>query len=149
MKPMTRLSRVALAALLGLLTAAAPTLAEEKPKFFEQVAEVSVKVEPAEARPGQTVTWSGTVTPIPGWHTYPTEQAPDSENASTVNKFVFEKAQGPGQFVGTLNVPPYRDEVEPDSGARLRFYDGPVTFSRPFQVAKDAKSGDYELEVPA
>src|SRR5207302_539198 len=83
--------------------------AQERPRFFEQVAEWSAKVEPAEARPGQTVTWSVTVTPLlPGWHTYPTKQAEGSEAESTVNEFQFDKAEGPGKFAGQLQEPPYR-----------------------------------------
>jgi thiol:disulfide interchange protein len=56
--------------LVVLLLAVVPLAAQKLPKRFEEVAEITTKVEPAKAKPGDSVTVSFTVTPKDGAWTY-------------------------------------------------------------------------------
>lgn len=60
--------------LLACLVAAAPAVAQQRLSFDQAVQKIEATVEPAEARPGQTVTFRLSVRLNPDWYTYPTAQ---------------------------------------------------------------------------
>jgi hypothetical protein len=132
-----------LASLLVLLTAA-PQL--DLPKgggwYDKAVKKVEAKFEPAEAKPGQTVTFKLTIELNPGYHTYPVTQ-PDPAAASMTNVIKFPDP-GTLVFVGTTADPKdYETKAEPDLGIKeLRTVSGTVTFTRKAVVSPAAAAGE-------
>jgi len=80
---------LALTALLALSPAVIPASPAAAQKWYEKaVNKVEAKFTPAEAKPGQTVTFTLTVELNDGFHTYPTVQ-PDKQAAGMVNDITF------------------------------------------------------------
>src|SRR5947209_3515360 len=101
-----------------ILAAAAPAQFGGGPRTFEDVVpKVAAMIEPATAKPGDTVTWKLTVEITPGWHTYPTVQ-PDKNAQSYVNKITPPKT-GPVQFVGPVTEPA-TPIVKPVAGEEIK-----------------------------
>jgi len=138
----TRLSALALAA--GLFALPTPA-AQDGPA--KGVKKVEVSVEPAEAKPGQTVTVKIAVELDDGFHTYPTKQA-DKNAESYVSKIAFEDAGGL-IFVGDVTDPPNPEtKAEPDAGIKeLRQYSGRFTFERKAVVSPKAAAGEAAVRV--
>ncbi len=134
-------------ALVAVLTTA-PAPAQGGKKFKDVVKSITAKVEPAEAKRGETVTWKLTVEVIPGWHTYPTKQT--DPNAETfVNKIAFPKP-GDVVFVDTLQEPA-NGIKKPDADLDIKeytVYEGKPTWTRKFVVSPDAKPGKLTIKVP-
>ena len=107
-------------ALVGLLIFAPAAFAGEKPVGLPKGVEtVEATVEPAEAKPGQVVTFKLTVTLATGYHTYPLVQ-PDKLAAGMVNKVVFPEA-GALIFVGDAIDPPMPEsKAEPLLGIKAQ-----------------------------
>jgi DsbC/DsbD-like thiol-disulfide interchange protein len=94
-------------------------------------------LQPARARPGETVTLVIEVRTAPGWHIYAVEA-------------------GPGPVVPTaltLQLPPgwsaVGDWVVPEAGSNLdgpgKIYEGAFAFRRPLTVAEQASAGAVEV----
>src|SRR5262245_44481924 len=94
------------------------------------VKKVEATFEPAEAKPGQTVTLKITVELLDGYHTYPTKQV-DKNAAQMVNKITFPAPAGV-IFVGETKDPANPDtKAEPEIGIKeLRTHAGTVVFER-------------------
>lgn len=75
------MKRITLSLFLALFAAISPAFAG-KLSYATAVESIEGKVEPAEARPGQTVTYKLIVKLTPGHHTYPTFQPDPSEQSS-------------------------------------------------------------------
>ncbi|MBA4065425.1 MAG: hypothetical protein C0501_17270 [Isosphaera sp.] len=139
------------AAVLALLAAAVGLAAPSAParqKWYEKaVKKVEAKFTPAEAKPGETVTFSVTVELNDGYHTYPTAQ-PDKAAAGMVNVFKFP---APDQviFVGAVEDPKgAKTKAEPEAGiAELRYYGGSVTFTRKAVVSPKAAAGPAAVKL--
>jgi thiol:disulfide interchange protein DsbD len=114
-------------------------------KGFDDVAKLSVSVEPSTVVRGQTATLRLTVELAPGYHTYPTVQ-PDPEAASNNNIFKFENTPS-YVFVGELHDPPgFDSHPDADLGIKeLREYKGKVTWERKFVVRPDAEPGKTQV----
>lgn len=113
---------------------------------FNDVAKVSVSVEPATARRGETVTWKLTVELIPGWHTYPTKQV-DANAENAVNSITFPEMAELAP-AGALQDP-IGYIAKPDPGAmikELRYYEGKTTWEQKFVVRADAKPGTVTIK---
>src|SRR5213079_2502408 len=80
---------------VAILTAhlAAPCPAADDDGPAKGVKKVEAAFEPAEAKPGQTVTLKITVELADGFHTYPTKQT-DKNAAAMVNKITFPAPAG-------------------------------------------------------
>ncbi|MGL6074068.1 MAG: hypothetical protein ACRC8S_07900 [Fimbriiglobus sp.] len=124
-----------------------------KPKkndwYTKAVKKMTASVEPAEAKPGQTVTWKLTLELEPGYTTYPTLQA-DKNAASMVNKFIFPDP-GTVVFVGdTIDPPKFKKKAEPDASIlELRYYEGKVVYEQKLVVNPKATPGEVKIELPA
>jgi hypothetical protein len=117
-------------------------------KWYEKaVKKVEASFSPAEAKPGQTVTFSVTVELNDGYHTYPTVQT-DKMALSMVNTFKFPK---PGEviFVGEVQDPKdTKKKAEPEIGIlELLYCEGKVTFTRKAVVSPKAKPGEASVKL--
>ncbi|HVL15605.1 MAG TPA: protein-disulfide reductase DsbD domain-containing protein [Gemmata sp.] len=140
------------AAMLGAaaMLAAAPATSAGTQKWYEKaVKKVSAEVSPAEAKPGQTVTFSLTVELNEGYHTYPTKQI-DKMADGMINSFKFPPA-GQLIFVGDVQDP--KDpltKADPEIGiTELRYYEGKVTFTRKAVVSPKAAPGPATVKLTA
>ncbi len=131
---------------LSLLTIAfayahAPA-AEKDAWYAKAVKSVTATVEPAEAKPGQTVTFKLEVKLNDGYFTYPLKQA-DENAKSMVNRISFPKP-GTLVFVGDAKDPEgYLTKSEPLADiVELRTYKDSATFERKAVVSPTAKPGD-------
>jgi hypothetical protein len=146
---MTRL----IPALLGVavmlaLVPGGPAAATPAQNWYEKaVKKVEAKFDPAEAKPGQTVTFKLTVDLNDGYHTYPTVQ-PDQSAASMVNLIKFPDP-GAVVFVGSTADPKdFETKSEPELGIKeLRYMSGPVTFTRKAVVSPKAAAGATTVKL--
>ena len=102
---------------------------------------VEAKFSPAEAKPGQTVTFTVTIELNDGYHTYPTVQA-DKQAAAMVNEIKFPNPDAV-IFVGKTEDPKdTKTKAEPDLGIlELRYCTGTVTYTRKAVVSPKAAAG--------
>ena len=143
-------------ALVAFLTAAvvaaqpgAPLDARQKADWFAKaVKSVQAKFEPADAKPGQTVTFTRTVDLNDGYHTYPTVQ-PDKAAAAMTNQLKFPDP-GAVVFVGGVTDPPIYDvKSEPDLGIKeYRVNPGTVVYTRKAVVSPKATPGPAAVKLP-
>jgi thiol:disulfide interchange protein DsbD len=134
--------------LLAMLACSAPLGAAERPTSFDETLnKIDIRFEPAQARPGQTVTLKITLDPKPGFFTYPTLQ-PDARVKSQANRILFPAA-GPVIFVGPFEDPAGA-KSKPDpaaNNAEKLYYPHEVTWIRTAVVAPNAKPGDFEIPI--
>lgn len=123
-------------------------MASQTPAVDPAVKSVAVAFDPPQAKPGQTVTLSLTVTLAPGHHTYPTRQ-PDKAAADFVTKLKFPEP-GAVVFVGDVSDPAkFATKAEPELGVKeLRTVSGPVTFSRKLVVSLKQPAGPVAVTLP-
>lgn len=136
-----------LAVAAALATPPAPAAGQ---KWYEKaVKSVEATFTPAEAKPGQTVTFTLTLELNDGYHTYPTVQ-PDKMAASMTNIIQFPKP-GAVIFVGDLQDPKdTRTKAEPDLGiAELRYCTGKVVYTRKAVVSPKAAPGPTTVKLEA
>ena len=143
-------------AIIGILAAAliaaqpgTPAAGRQKSDWFAKaVKKVEAKFEPADAKPGQTVTFKLTVDLNDGYYTYPTVQG-DKAAASMTNQLKFP---GPGAvvFVGGVTEPPIYDvKSEPDLGIKeYRVNPGTAVYSRKAVVSPKAAAGAAAVKIP-
>lgn len=132
------------------LASAPATHAAGKQKWYEKaVKKVSGSFTPAEAKPGQTVTFTLTVELNDGYHTYPTVQ-PDKGAAGMVNVIKFPAAAADGViFVGSVTEPkdPMK-KAELEAGIQeLHYYAGKASFTRTAVVSPKAKAGPLTAKL--
>lgn len=130
--------------------AAAPGLpAEPRADWYDRaVKKVEAAFDPAEARPGDTVTFKLTVLLSDGFHTYPTKQ-PEKAAEAMVNAIKFPDP-GVVEFVGGVTDPKdYKIKEEPLLGIKeLRIVDGRVVYERKAVVSTTAKPGAVSVKLP-
>jgi len=146
---MTRLT-VLFALVAGILAAGSPASPAAAQKWYEKaVKKVEASFSPAEAKPGQTVTFTLTLELNDGYHTYPTVQT-DKEAAAMVNELKFPDA-GAVVFVGKVDDPKdTKTKAEPDLGiAELRYCTGSVTYTRRAVVSPKAAAGAATVKLPS
>lgn len=119
-------------------------------KWYEKaVKKVEGKFTPAEAKPGQTVTFTLTVELNDEYHTYPLTQ-PDPKADGMVNSIKF-----PGAdkliFVGKAeDSKGFLTKDEPDLGIKeLRYYPGVATYTRKAVVSPKAAPGAVAVKLEA
>jgi hypothetical protein len=144
---MTRVCAVVFATAAAALLAGAPGTASAQKWYEKAVKKVEGKFTPAEAKPGQTVTFTLTVELNEGYHTYPTAQ-PDKQAAGMVNVIKFP-APGAVIFVGSTEDPKdFVTKEEPDLGIKeLRVNVGTVTYTRKAVVSPKASAGDAKVKL--
>jgi hypothetical protein len=140
--------------LVLLIPAAAVALLPGRPAaaqgwYEKAVKGVSAKFDPAEAKPGQTVTFTLTLELNAGYYTYPTAQ-PDKTAAAYTNTIKFPDPAAV-VFVGTVQDPKeFQTKSEPDLGIQeLRTVQGKVTFTRKAVVSPKASAGPATVKLSA
>ncbi len=135
---------VCLAGVLAISPAAATQRA-----FDKAVKKVSASFTPAEAKPGETVTFTVTVELNEGYHTYPTVQ-PDKGAAGMVNVIKFPEPAAV-IFVGQVEDPKdAKSKAEPELGIlELRYCPGTVTYTRKAVVSPKATPGPTTVKLPS
>ncbi len=134
---------------IALLACSPIAFAAEKPAALPKgVEKIEATVEPAEAKPGQIVTFKLTITLASGFHTYPLAQ-PDKQAESMVNKLEFPVA-GALIFVGEAFDPPLAEtKSEPLLGIKsMLYYKGKVTYERKAVVSPKASAGAATVAIP-
>ncbi len=108
---------------------------------------VEAKIEPAEAKPGQTVSFKLTVTLEDGSYTYPLVQ-PDTAAANMVNIINFPKPDVL-VFVGDAVDPadPKKKAELMQGIEELYYYTGTVTYERRAVVNPNAKPGEAKIAL--
>lgn len=131
--------------LITVLLFGMPVLAQ--PGFEQIVKKAEVKVEPATAKPGQTVTVKLTLELLGGWHTYPVVQ-PDKAAKGQTNKITFPE-EGVLIFVGETDDPPNpKEKSEPLAMIEsLLYYPGGGTWERKAVVLPSAKPGEAASKI--
>jgi hypothetical protein len=117
-------------------------------KWYEKaVKQVEGKFTPAEAKPGQTVTFTLTVELNDGFHTYPTVQF-DKQAAGMVNEIKFP-TDGPLIFVGKTEDPKdAKTKAEPELGIlEMRYCTGAVVYTRKAVVSPKASAGPATVKL--
>ena len=148
--PLNRKFLLIPAACVAMALASAPATGAGAQKWYEKaVKKVSAEISPAEAKPGQTVTFSLTVELNEGYHTYPTKQI-DKMAEGMVNSFKFPPA-GNVIFVGELQDPKDpKTKADPEIGiTELRYYEGKVTYTRKAVVSPKAPPGSAAVKLGA
>lgn len=133
--------------ILSLSLVAAWPATAQKGWFEKAVKKVEARFDPAEAKPGQTVTLKLTIELNDGYHTYPVVQ-PDMAAASMTNTLKFP-APATLIFVGNTTDPKdYETKSEPELGIReLRTMSGTVTFTRKAVVTPKATAGETTVKL--
>jgi len=132
----------------ALASPATPATAAAGQKWYEKaVKKVEGSFTPAEAKPGQTVTFSLTVELNEGYHTYPVLQT-DKGAEDMVNHIKFP-VPGNVIFVGDVQDPKNtKTKAEPILRiAELRYCEGVVVYSRKAVVSPKAASGPATVKL--
>lgn len=113
-------------------------------KIDDAIKKVEAVFEPAEAKPGQTVTLKIIVQLADGYHTYPVVQ-PSPEAKYSVNTIALPK-DGPVIFVGDT-VDPVSPKSKKVDDYELLEYPGGGTWIRKAVVAPSAKAGAIKTKI--
>ncbi len=144
---MTRVCAVTFALAVAAALAVAPGSATAQKWYEKAVKKVEGKFTPAEAKPGQTVTFTLTVELNEGYHTYPLAQVdPKAENMVNFIKF---PAADKLVFVGKAEDPKdFATKEEPDLGIKeLRYCPGTVVYTRKAVVSPKASAGATAVKL--
>jgi inner membrane protein involved in colicin E2 resistance len=136
--------------LVGLANLPAQELGTGKVDWFKKsVKKLEASFEPAEAKPGQTVTWTLLVELHDDYITYPFSQ-PDPKAEFQVNQIKFPES-GAAVFVGKVIDPPkFEKKAEPEIGIKeLRYYKGKMAFQRKVVIHPEAKPGEISVKIPS
>jgi len=141
---MCRACVVAFAIVVVAALSAVPGTAAAQKWYEKAVKKVEAKFAPAEAKPGETVTFTLTVELNDGYYTYPTAQT-DPGAAGMVNVLKFPKP-GPVVFVGAVSDGKVQTKAEPDLGIKeLRYQPGTATYTRKVVVSREGRAGRDDL----
>jgi thiol:disulfide interchange protein DsbD len=107
--------------------------------------QISARIEPAEARRGETVMLKITVTMNKEWHTYPLVQV---DPAAKVYQTEIKMRDAAGLEVGRLQDPAPLKKAEPALKIKeLRYYDNEVTWEWPLTIPESAQPGKKVVKV--
>jgi hypothetical protein len=140
------MTRFSLAALTFLVALISPAAAQDRLTFSGAVRSITGQIEPAEARPGQTVTYKLTVSLNPGHLTYPTVQ-PDQRERQSQNKIQLP-ADGDLIFVEPVADPAdAKTKSGSKAGQTLAYYPGGATWEVKAVVSPKAAPGEKTVAL--
>lgn len=114
-------------------------------RFDNVVKKLEAKLEPATAKPGDTLKFKLTLDIIPGWHIYANRQL-DPESAY-VTGISFPGVAGL-ELVGELAEPTNGHTIaNPEGGQPLMVFDGNFTWEQSFRVTEKAANGTMRVPV--
>jgi hypothetical protein len=143
---MCRACVVAFAVAVASALSAVPGTAGAQKWYEKAVKKLDAKFTPAEAKPGETVTFALTIELNDGYYTYPTAQT-DPAAAGMVNVF---KAPKPGAvvFVGAVSEGKVQTKAEPELGIKeLRYLPGTATYTHKVVVSPTAAPGATTVKL--
>jgi cytochrome c biogenesis protein CcdA len=139
------MTRITLSFLLILFAGTSPTAAGSEPLTFDTaVQSIRAQIEPAEAKPGQTVTYKLIVELNPGHHTYPTVQ-PDPREKDSKNVIELP-ASGDLVFVEPVRDPDGAASKPGDKGV-LSYYPDGATWEFKAVVSPKATVGERKVAL--
>jgi hypothetical protein len=146
---MTRARAIVFALTVAAAVAVVPGTAHAQKWYDKAVKKVEGRFAPAEAKPGETVTFTLTVELNAGYHTYPTVQ-PDKLAAANVNVLKFPDP-GAVIFVGKTEDPKdFHTKDEAEIGIKeLRYNTGTVVYTRKAVVSPRAAAGEAKVKLAA
>ncbi len=112
---------------------------------IENRADLKATVDKPKAHRGEMVVWKMTIAPKPGFHTYPSIQPPQSEDADLITKLRKPKF-GPFIFVGEPTSPQGR--MGKSQGKNVELIEDAAEWEWRFIVHPEAKPGKYSIQVP-
>jgi len=122
--------------------------AEEKKSFDHGLKKIQGSFTPAEAKPGQTVTFTIALELNEGYHTYPAVQK-DKGAEFFVNSFKFPNADKV-IFVGTMQDPiDVKTKFEKDLKCDVQYCEGKVVYSHKVVVSPKAAAGAVTVKLPS
>ena len=143
---MCRACVVAVAVVVLAALSAVPGTAGAQKWYEKAVKKVDAKFVPAEAKPGETVTFALTVELNEGYYTYPTAQ-PDPGAAGMVNVLKVPKP-GAAIFVGAVSDGKVQTKAEPELGIKeLRYIPGTATYAHKVVVSPESPDGKKLREL--
>lgn len=143
---MCRACVVAFAVVVALALSAVPGTAGAQKWYEKAVKKVEAKFTPAEAKPGETVTFTLTVELNEGYYTYPLAQT-DPAAVGMVNTLKFPKP-GAVVFVGAVSHGNVQTKAEPELGIKeLRYQPGTATYTHKAVVSPKAAPGATTVKL--
>lgn len=143
---MCRACVVAFAVVIAGALSAVPGTAGAQKWYEKAVKKVEAKFAPAEAKPGETVTFTLTVELNEGYYTYPTAQT-DPGAAGMVNVLKVPKP-GAVVFVGAVSDGKVQTKAEPELGIKeLRYQPGTATYTHKVVVSPKAAPGTTTVKL--
>lgn len=128
---------------MGFWLLSVPAWAAQGPaKSTAEKVTFAAQVEPAVARPGETVTLSVTAKMEEGWHLYAISLDPRIGPVPTALKLT---QLGPLQPRGDWQEPPPRVQFDEGFQAEVSFHEGEVTFTQALHVPSGTSAGDIAL----
>ena len=118
--------------------------------YAKAVKSFEAKFEPAEAKPGQTVTLKVTLALAPGHYTYATKQTDKvALELGIMNGIKYPEA-GSVIFVGeTIDPPNPKLKAMPELGIKsLKTYSGTLTYERAVVVNPAQQPGEFAVKIP-
>lgn len=112
-------------------------------KNAERAENVKLTVKPTEAKRGETVTLTFSMTVLPGFHTYAVNQ-PDKNAEAFASKI--DLVLSDGMKAGKIKEPDGKPHKEEGIGTVV-YLEGEVVWSWPITIAKDAKPGKQTLKA--
>ena len=141
----SRIPLVTLAAVCGLATAtfaAEPEHKDTKDKFKPKMATFTVSLKPAEARPGDVVTYSVTAKVDQPWHIYNVAEMPrdDGPKATAFDLFEPEGLAPQGEWTASRK-PIRKHEAAFETIDFLEYFEDEITWSLKLKVPEGAEPG--------
>jgi thiol:disulfide interchange protein len=144
---MARATRWAIGTIVASLAALGPLPTVQARGFDEAVKKIEARFEPAEAKPGQTVTFKLTVELAKGWHTYPTKHR--DPNVPAKPTLIKPPEGGDVIFVGTVQEPadPHVKAIPELNIKDEVTYEGSPTWERKAVVSPKATPGEKTVKL--
>jgi thiol:disulfide interchange protein DsbD len=130
----------------------APKTKDTNPRIKSRNAELTTSIEPADARPGDTVTFKVTAKLDPGYHIYKQTEKPAAEGGGPVNTtfdlFDTGGLEAKGDWSASREPIKHKEENFPNLPF-VEFYEDEVTWSTRLKVPTDITPGKKTIRVQA
>lgn len=107
----------------------------------------TVAIQPRQARPGDTVTFSIASALEPGWHVFALDQVQNADGTGSLNTAIVLREHGPlvPQGTGFTAPAPHTKVSDAFEGLIEKYYEGSVRWERQFKIPDNATSGKQNI----